>query len=205
MMPRGPARPTRRSWREAPYAALDFETTGLDFRRDAVVSIGVIPVLGGRVVMREAIHQLVAPAVAPSPRSQTIHELRPQDLMDAPSLDEARPILAEAIEGRHLLVWFADVEVHFLAEIFGGSLRSWRRRTIDVRNLAIAAEGQPRERRLRPGFPLTGTAEQYGVPVAEPHQAFDDALVTAQLFLVLTSHLGRREPTVREVVRVGKP
>ena len=72
MMPRGPARPSRRSWREAPYAALDFETTGLDFRRDAVVSIGVIPVLGGRVVMREAIHQLVAPAVAPSPRSQML-------------------------------------------------------------------------------------------------------------------------------------
>ncbi|HSH33817.1 MAG TPA: hypothetical protein VLB31_09360, partial [Actinomycetota bacterium] len=93
----------------------------------------------------------------------------------------------------------------FLAQIFGGSPRSWRRRTIDVRNLAIAAEGQPRERRRRPGFPLTGMAEQYGVPVAEPHQAFDDALVTAQLFLVLTSHLSRREPTVRDVVRVGRP
>ena len=79
-------------------------------------------------------------------------------------------------------------------QIFGGSPRSWRRRTIDVRNLAIAAEGQPRARGARPGFPLTGTAEQYGVPVAEPHEAFDDALVTAQLFLVLTSHLGRRDP-----------
>ena len=32
-------------------------------------------------------------------------------------------------------------------------------------------------------------AERYGVPVAAPHEALDDALVTAQLFLVLASKL----------------
>ena len=50
---RGPAPPSRRtrgsSWREAGYAALDFETTGLDLRTDAVVSFGVAPVIDGRI------------------------------------------------------------------------------------------------------------------------------------------------------------
>jgi DNA polymerase-3 subunit epsilon len=142
--------------------------------------------------------------VPPSPRSQTIHELRPQDLAGAPDIEQARETLAAALSGRFLLAWFADVEVHFLTAIFGGSRRRWRRRTIDVRSLAIAVDGGDRTARRTPGYGLTASAEAYGVPVANPHEAFDDALVTAQLFLVLASKLpGRADPTVRQLLRAA--
>jgi len=88
---------------------------------------GVEP-LQGRVVLAEALHQLVDPDVPPSVSSQKIHELRPQDLAGSPRLDEARVTLREAIRGRYLLVWYADVEVNFLSAIFGGSAARWRRR-----------------------------------------------------------------------------
>lgn len=203
LMPVAPAPRARAAgWRAASFAALDFETTGLDLGNDVVVSFGVVPIDEGRVRVRDAVHQLVSPSVPPSPRSQTIHELRPQDLRDAPEIAEARETLAAALSGRFLLAWFADVEVHFLAAIFGGSLRRWRRRTIDVRNLAIAADGGVREARGTPGYGLSATAERLGVPVANPHEALDDALVTAQLFLVLAPRLaGRPEPTVRQLLR----
>jgi DNA polymerase-3 subunit epsilon len=203
-LPAAPPRSRGVGWREGRYAALDFETTGLDYRADTVVSFGTVPVDGGRIVMRGAVHQLIRPHVPPSPRSQTIHELRPQDLAQAPSLDEARAALRRAVEGRLLLVWFAEVEVHFLAGIFGGSPRRWRRRTIDVRNLAMAVAGEPADAPNRPGYPLTGTARRWDVPVSDPHEALDDALVAAQLFLVLVGKLpGRPEPTVRDLVRAG--
>lgn len=203
-MPAAPPRARGTRWRDGRYTALDFETTGLDYRADAVVSFGTVPMEGGRIVMRDAVHQLIRPNVPPSPRSQTIHELRPQDLAAAPSLDEARAALIRAIEGRYLLVWFAEVEVHFLAGIFGGSPRRWRRRTIDVRDLAMAAEGEPVAASRRPGYPLTGTAHRWNVPVSDPHEALDDALVTAQLFLVLATKLpGRPEPTVHDLLRAG--
>jgi DNA polymerase III subunit epsilon len=200
-----PYRARRTSWRRAPFAALDFETTGLDFGSDTVVSFGVVPVLGGRVIVREGVHQLVNPSVPPSPLSQTIHELRPQDLAGAPPLAEAAGVLARALDGRYLLAWFADVEVHFLAAVFGGGRRRWRRRTIDVRNLAIAAEGAPRSDRGQPGYGLSNIAQRYGVPVASPHDADDDALVTAQLFLVLAPKVGAGpDPTVRDLMRRGR-
>jgi DNA polymerase III subunit epsilon len=206
MMPAAPPRGERRvSWRRAPFAALDFETTGLDFESDAVVSFGVVPVLGGRVIVREGVHQLVNPSVPPSPRSQTIHELRPQDLAGAPPIAEAAGMLARVLEGRYLLAWFADVELHFLAAMFGGGRRRWRRRTIDVRNLAIAAEGAPRSVREQPGYGLSSIAHRYGVPVASPHDADDDALVTAQLFLVLAPRVGAGgDATVRDLLRRGR-
>lgn len=205
-LPVAPPRARGVPWREVEYVALDFETTGLDFRSDTVISYGVVPVRRGRAIVGESAHQLIDPHVPPSPRSQTIHELRPQDLAGSPSLAEARGQLRSALDGRYLLVWFAGVEVHFLDAIFGGGKRRWRRRTIDVRNLAIAADGLGGAARDTPGYPLTGTAERYGVPVADAHQALDDALVTAQLFLVLAGKLQRTpDPTLRELVRLGRP
>jgi len=163
-----------------------------------------VPVDAGRVAVGRSVHQLVRPEVPPTPRSQTIHELRPQDLRDAPTLEEARDALRGALDGRYLLTWFADVEIAFLVAAFGGRPAAWRRRTIDVRNLAIEVDAQPRSARREFGYALSFEAERRGVPVANPHEALDDAFVTAQLFLVLVRKLrGLAEPTVRDLLRVA--
>jgi DNA polymerase-3 subunit epsilon len=173
-------------------------------QRDAIVSYGVVPIDGGRVKVGGGVHQLVRPDVPPSPRSQTVHLLRPLDLAEAPPTPRAAEDLRRRLSRRFVLAWFADVEVTFLAKSLGGSIRAWRRRTIDVRNLAIAVDGKPPSIRAEHGYPLSGLARRYGVPVASPHEAYDDALVTAQLFLVLVSKIaGRPEPSIRDLLRVA--
>jgi len=188
-----PASPPRRllsrPWTEAGFAALDFETTGLDYERDHVVSFGVVPVGKGRIIVGGALHQLVEPAAPPTPVSVTVHGLRAQDLAGAPSLEEVRAALAAVLVERFVLAWFAQVEVAFLRRIFGGGARDWRRRTIDVRGVALSVEGRGAAGAGR--YSLSAVASRYGVPVASPHDALDDALVTAQLFLVLASRLER--------------
>jgi DNA polymerase-3 subunit epsilon len=203
---RRPAAPrTRRSllWREARYASLDFETTGLDYATDHVVSFGVVPVQDGRVLVGRSTSQLVRPPIDPSPRSQTVHLLRPVDLAAAPDVADVAPALRAALAGRFVLAWFADVEIAFLRRIFGGSVRAWRRRLIDVRDLAIVVDGSPPGARRERGYALSPTAQRYGVPVADAHDALDDALVTAQLFLVLVGKLpSRPAPTVGQLTTV---
>ncbi len=201
-----PAAPPRRlrrvPWREAPFAALDFETTGLDHGRDAVVSFGVVPVERGRVVLGGAVHRFVVPPLPSSPIAMRIHQILPQDLEGAPTIEEARGLLSRCLHGRFLLAWYADVEVAFLSRIFGVGQRTWWRRTVDVRRLALALEPEP-----RPGvrFGLSAVAERHGVPVSRPHEALDDALVTAQLFLVLASRLeARGRGTVRGLLRLTR-
>jgi DNA polymerase III subunit epsilon len=186
--PDGPARGSRGlAWRRATFASLDFETTGLDYRRDDIVSFGVVPVRGGRVVLRDAVRLLVAPSVPVSRSSVRIHQLLPRELASAPRLDRAGAELARALEGRFVLAWFAELEVAFLGRIFGTGPRVWRRRTVDVRRLALALDDLPADSRMT----LTAAAERAGVPVASPHDALDDALVAAQLFLVLAGRLER--------------
>jgi DNA polymerase III subunit epsilon len=186
--PRRPARSRRRgSWRQAEFAALDFETTGLDRRRDAIVSFGVVPVRGGRVVIGEAVHELVRPNVPSSPESMRVHGILPGDLANARSLPEAAETLRRALNGRFLVTWFASVEIAFLRRLYGGR-RSWINRTIDVRQMVIELERLDQDVRQS----LSSAAEHYGVPVANPHEALDDAMVTAQLFLVVAARLEAR-------------
>jgi DNA polymerase III subunit epsilon len=205
--PARPARASRRApWRDVEFASLDFETTGLEYATDAIVSFGVVPVLGGRATVAGSVHQLVRPDVPPSPRSQMVHLMRPQDLAGSPAIEDVRDRLRDALDRRYVLAWFAQVEVVFLRRTFGGSRRWWNARTIDVRNLAIAVDREPREVRAKLGYGLSSVAKRYGVPVANPHEAYDDALVTAQLFLVLVTKLpDLPNPTARDLLRLGRP
>lgn len=200
-MSRGPAPPPsgarRMPWRAARYAALDFEATGLDFAHDQIVSFGVVPIEDGRIEIGRAAYDLVDPGdVAVSPASVTIHGLRPVDLRGAEPLAAARESLARELSGRFLITWYATVEASFLGSLYGTPPRPWLRRSIDVRSLALALAETDH-------LTLTEAAERFGVPVADPHHALDDALVTAQLFLVTASKLaegGAR--TVRHLMRI---
>jgi DNA polymerase-3 subunit epsilon len=89
--------------------------------------------------------------------------------------------------------------VGFLATLFRTSSQRWARTTLDVRDLTLALEG-----RRAPERSLSAAAGHYGVPVADPHHALDDALVTAQLFLVVAERLARRDglSTVRDLFHV---
>ncbi len=190
-----------RPWREVEFASLDFETTGLDRERDAVVSFGVVPVRGGRVVVGEAVHQLVLPEVPASVESMRIHGILPKDLADAQPFPVAGQTLRLALAGRFVLAWFAGVEIGFLCRLYGGGRRSWVRRTIDVRQMAIELEHLDQDVRQS----LSSAAEHYGVPVANPHEALDDAMVTAQLFLVLADRLEERGlGTARSLLRLTR-
>ncbi len=179
-------------WKRAEFAALDFEATGLDLTRDSVISFGVVPVSRGRIVMADSVYELVEPDVRPSPRSVKIHGLRWMDLTGARSLEEMRHVLREALAGKFLVTWSAGVEASFLDKVFGGGFRRWMRRSVDVRKLAITWDRLSGRSGVPSAYTLTRVATRLGVPVASPHHALDDALVTAELFLVLAAHLSER-------------
>ena len=177
----------RRPWTHAPFASLDFEATGLDFDRDTIISFGVVPIDEGRIDVGGAVYELVDPADVPlDHQAITIHGLRPVDLRGAPSLDAARAALRVALGRRFLITWFAGVEAAFLDKVFGGGRKAWMHRAIDVRRMVAALEDSGA------GLTLEACASRYGVPVASPHHALDDALVTAQLFLVVATKLAAR-------------
>lgn len=197
------------TWTKAPLVALDFETTGLNLSHDAIISFGAVPIVAGGIELGRALYREVRPAVPPSAESIAVHHLRPVDLAEAPSMDEARLQLRMMLECSFIVTWVAEVEASFLATVFGGGSLSWLHRTIDTYGMARALE------RLNGGDPRTGvgrleaTAERYGIPVEEAHHALDDAVMTAELFLVLATKLAalggdERLKALRRAARAGR-
>lgn len=186
-------------WRTVDLASLDFEATGLNFDRDRIISLGVVPIEEGRIEVGRSVYELVDPGeVELTPESVTVHGLRPVDVRGASSTDAARETLRQALAGRFLITWYATVEASFLAKLFATRPTRWMRRSIDVRNLVFGLLGAEAAR-----LTLEQAAARFDVPVASPHHALDDALVTAQLFLVTASKLGSvGVRTPRDLMRV---
>lgn len=187
------------------FAALDFETTGLDPGSDAVVSFGVVPVRGARVILGESVYREVSPEAPLTRSSIVIHGLRPMDLEGASSIDSELDVLRRALDGRFILAWAARIEAAFLAKIFGGRPRSWERRIVDVVHLAAIVDRMNGPGQGSGPSSLTDVALRHGVPVERPHHALDDALTTAQLFLTLMPRLASRGiDTPRRLLRAGR-
>jgi DNA polymerase-3 subunit epsilon len=180
--------PRRTSWRAARFTVVDIETTGLDPRRDQLISFAAVPVEGGRVVPGRAVSGLVRPAAPPSPRSVEIHGLRAQDLAAAPPPAQALAPLMGALRHRILVAHVAAVERAFLRFHRGRLERRLPRPEVDTallwRLLSIQrGHGDPGQRSLAD---LTASL---GLPAHRPHEAEGDALTTAQAFLALATHL----------------
>jgi DNA polymerase III subunit epsilon len=190
---RGPQAPRRSSrghrWRDVEFAALDFETTGLDLQRDAVVSFGLVPVREGRIDLAGALYHEVSPDAPLSHRAVTVHHLRPADLSAAPPLSAVAEGLREGLDGKFLLTWSAEIEASFLSRTFGGSVRRWLNRSVDVLRLAILCD-RIEGRGMPPGaYTLAEAVMRHGLPVEEAHHALNDALMTAEMFLLLAPRL----------------
>jgi DNA polymerase III subunit epsilon len=179
----------RRDWRDVEFAALDFETTGLDLRHDAVVSFGLVPIREGRIDLSGAHYQEVMPTAPLSHRSITVHHLRPVDLADAPLLTAVAGALRAGLQGRFLLAWSAEIEASFLARTFGGRIHRWVAWTVDVLRLAILADRLDGRELAQGSYALADTVARAGLPVEEAHNALNDALMTAEIFLATAARL----------------
>jgi DNA polymerase-3 subunit epsilon len=171
-------------WRAARLLAVDVETTGLDPRKDEVVSFAAVPVEGGRVVARAAVRGLVRPSSPPPGSSIEIHGLRAADLAAAPPPRQALAPLAAALRGRVPIAHAAWVERSFLRPLGVGMPRRVLDTAVLWRALCVdRGEGDPGWRAL------SEVARELGLPAHRSHDAEGDALTTAQAFLALATHL----------------
>jgi len=184
----------RGGWREVSYCAIDVETTGLDLRRDSIVSIGSVGISGGRIVCRDSYYSLIRPACPVSVASMRIHCLRPADLENAPAAQDVGQEVARNLAGRIVIAHAAWIERAFLSRLLRQAGRRFAAPVIDTAALARAlgyARGGSHGR--EPSLELL--ARQLGLPVYAPHHALGDAVTTAAVFLALATKAEKAEPS----------
>jgi len=178
-----------RPWRDVEYVVVDVEATGLDLRRDVLISFGSVAVRSGRLCCETAFYTDVKPGRRNSVGAVSVHGLRDQDLDSAPELTEVVDRIVAELDGRVLVAHAAWVERAFLTR----ALRSGRRRfnapVVDtaalLRAAGLARSGTSHEPDIE------AMAERLGLCVHTPHHALGDALTTGEVFLAVVSRLER--------------
>jgi DNA polymerase-3 subunit epsilon len=178
--------------RSAPHWALDVETTGLDVRRDDIISLAMVPIAAGSIRVGEAFTTLVRPSGPVPGDGVRAHHLVPAELAGAPPLTDVVPGVAARLTGAVLVVHYAEIDVRFLRRAFAVLGERWPRpRVLDTAELMVRV-GRPVLERVSPEVDapptrLDDARAHLGLPAYPPHDALADAIATAELFLALTS------------------
>ncbi|MEM8799535.1 MAG: exonuclease domain-containing protein [Pseudomonadota bacterium] len=179
---------------ETDILAVDLETTGLDPRKDTLLSIGSVPIRGGTVRLDEAYYQVIRPEAKDKlgdDIAAPIHGIRHQELEEEGcTAHETICDFLPRLDGHVLLAHAAGIETGFLAGAVKRCFNApFRISVIDT----LMIEKRARERRnqmIEPGtLRLGALREHYGLPIYAAHHALIDALAAAELFLAQVSHM----------------
>lgn len=181
---------------EAPLVALDIETTGLDPRRHAIVSVGVVPFTLARIPLREAHYWVLKPYRELTATSVTLHHITHDEVENAPDLAEVLPEVLEVLKGRLAVVHYRHIERGFFDAAVKNRLgEGLLFPVIDTMSLEARLYRQSLWARFRRwlGRPpvsirLQASRERYGLPPYQGHHALVDALATAELLQAQVAH-----------------
>lgn len=184
--------PQARSVPEVRFAVLDSETTGLDPRRDRLITIGAVAVVDREIIISDSFEAMLK--VAYNASSVTVHGI---------TRDEAREGMDEPEALESFLQWLRDSVIvghHIKHDIdtlnagyerhFGFSLQNASLDTMDL-TLNLEKDGAFAGRPEITDFSLDGLCRMFGVRPHDRHTAAGDAFITAQVFLRLLYLSGR--------------
>jgi DNA polymerase-3 subunit epsilon len=193
------------------YVAADTELTGLDEKRDSIVSIGAVRMTGGAISLGDTFYRLVNPARTFTTESILIHGITPSEVEAKPGIETAlRDFLAFC--GADVVVGhFVSIDLCFLDREMKRALgHPLRNPVIDT----LSVYGWLRTRMKEAacfslptgGYKLHDIVKCFGIPVEGAHNALQDAFTTAQLFqrfLPMLMRAGARD--IGDLLSIGRP
>lgn len=188
--------------RDVPCLAIDIETSGLDPKNSALLSVGFVPVCNGVIDLSEARSFVVADtrelssesASSRVGQSAVVHHLTDDDLSAGIAVSDVLEEVFAALTGRIIVAHFAQIETSFLRTLanhtwgIAPDLVAIDTMELQARIVAPGFDDEPNRDALR----LWSARSYFGLPEVEAHNALGDALACAELFLAQTSELARQ-------------
>jgi DNA polymerase-3 subunit epsilon len=166
--------------------SLDCETTGLNPRKDEIVTVAAVKIKGARILCSERFEARVRPLVKMNPEAIKIHGLRERDVATGRAMAEILPTLLRYVGGRPLVGYYLEFDVAMLNRY----LRRWL--AIELPNPRIEVSKLYYERKYSDAPPgthvdlsFTAILRDLGLPMLDQHDAYADALMTAMIYVAL--------------------
>lgn len=197
---------------DAEYIVLDTELTGLDLKKDSIVSVGAVRMKGARIDIGGSFYRLIHPSSNMDRKSILIHGITPSEVRDEPRADAVLDDLSVFCGDRVIVGHFISLDINFINKGMKQSRRkNLKNAAVDTRKLyewiksSQGSSGRHYYARQE-DMDLFSLAREFNIAFDEGHNALSDAFITAQLFqrfLTLLPGLGVR--LVKDLLSIGKP
>lgn len=181
--------------------AVDFETTGLNAKQDKLLSVGFVELTQQRITLKSSYHQIIKTQTQLEESNVIIHHITDSQQEKGQALAIVVEVLLKALAGNVMLVHFARIERQFLTqaciELYGMApvfpmidTLVLAKRRLDKRDVAY----DPSELRL------TKLRNKFELPDFHAHNALNDAIATAELFMAQMSKTNKDGKTTLQDV-----
>lgn len=193
------------------FVVCDTELTGLNKRKDEIISIGAVKIIDLKIELTETFHQYIRPQRLEYTKSTLVHRITPEQLRLMPPIDEVLPEFLQFCGDSLLVGHYVSLDMSFLnkatKEVLGGTISN---PSVDTMRLAMGyKEAKFMEdyglSNLSVSYNLNDLTHEFKLPEFKPHDALEDALQTAYLFLFLIKKMksgGIR--TLRDLYQAGR-
>ncbi len=172
--------------------SLDCETTGFDPWVDDIISIAAIPIKGHRIFASEAYRAVVRPDAYLREQSIKVHQLRSKDLEKGRAMADVLPELLRFIGNRPIVGYWIDFDVQMLDKYVLKMLN------IRLPNPQVDVCDLYYDRKYGNAPPGTQIDLRYAailqdlkLPPLAAHDAFNDALGAAEMYVMLADMKAR--------------
>ncbi|XOF32596.1 MAG: PolC-type DNA polymerase III [Candidatus Electrothrix sp. YB6] len=193
------------------FVVFDTELTGLNRRKDEIISIGAVRLVNLQIELDQTFHRHIRPADIQPNKATLVHRITPEQLKQAAPAEEVLPQFIEFCSDSLLVGHFVGLDMHFLnktaCRVFSGILSN---PSIDTMRLARRYQDSGitdhyGHHDQASSYTLDALSQEFGLPVFKPHDALEDALQTAYLFLYLLKKFRYGGiNTLRDLYRAGR-
>jgi DNA polymerase III subunit epsilon len=170
------------------YVAIDTELTGLNEKKDSIVSIGAVRMTGGRIELGNSFYRMLNPKTALSAKSVIIHEITPLEVMQKPAIESVLAEFLDFCDDAVLVGYCVSIDMGFLnRESKRITSHEMNNPALDIQAIhewtmkKVALRGR-RGTTIPQQYKLYDIAKNFSIPVNGAHNAKIDAYITAQIF-----------------------
>ena len=171
---------------EAPeneVVVFDTETTGLNPKKDEILSIGAVKLRGNKILMSEKFELFVKPTREINEQSIKIHQIRNIDLENGCEAREAITQFLHFIGSRPLVGYYLEFDIKMINKY----VKPWLGKNLP--NPQIEVSGLYHDKKIK--FIPDGVIDlrfdvmmnDLGLPIFGKHDALNDAVMTAMMYI----------------------
>ena len=167
------------------YIVFDTETTGLNPKKDDILSIGAVKIKNNKILTSKTFEVFVKNTQEISTKSIEIHHIRPVDLENAKDVSTAIEEFLEFIGSRPLIGYYLEFDVaminKYIKPMLGITLPNKMIEVSEIyfdKTIELIPQGNI-------DLSFDTILSKCGVPDMGAHNAVNDAIMTAMIYLKL--------------------